>query len=454
MALNPWNLLDDSKGDIEAWQELVHVCRRWRSLVFQSPRRLNLRLFCTSQTPATDTLDVWPALPLLVSGDMSSSSLAGTDNVIAALGQSNRVCQVDLESLADWQLEKVMAAMQVSFPELTEMQLGSDDETLPVIPDSFLDGSAPRLESFSLDGIPFPGLPKLLRSATQLVSLSLTNIPHSGYISPEAMVTLLSVLPSLRTLSLGFEYPQSRPDWEIRSLPPPKRSILPALNEFYFIGVTEYLEELVTGINTPQLGGMYMTFFNEIDHGCPQLAQFINCTPKLRALDKARVRFDESSARVNLRYGSSQSTLDGLEIAILCGEPDWQFSSIEQVCNSPLHPLSTVEDLYIERQYSKLIWKNDAIENTLWLQFLLPFTAVKNLYLSKEFAPDIAPALEELVVGGITEVLPRLQNIFVEWFEPSGPFQKNIEQFVAARRLSNRPIAISDWRKSDWSKYR
>ena len=151
---------------------MVHVCRRWRSLVFQSPRRLNLRLFCTSQTPATDTLDVWPALPLLVSGDMSSSSLAGTDNVIAALGQSNRVCQVDLESLADWQLEKVMAAMQVSFPELTEMQLGSDDETLPVIPNSFLDGSAPRLESFSLDGIPFPGLPKLLRSATQLVSLS------------------------------------------------------------------------------------------------------------------------------------------------------------------------------------------------------------------------------------------------------------------------------------------
>ena len=30
--------------EIESWQSLVHVCRRWRGLVFASPRRLNLRL--------------------------------------------------------------------------------------------------------------------------------------------------------------------------------------------------------------------------------------------------------------------------------------------------------------------------------------------------------------------------------------------------------------------------
>jgi hypothetical protein len=379
---------------------------------------------------------------------MSSSSLSGTDNVIAALGQSNRVCQVDLESLADWQLEKVMAVMQVSFPELTEMQLGSDDETLPVIPDSFLDGSAPRLESFSLDGIPFPGLPKLLRSATQLVSLSLTNIPHSGYISPEAMVTLLSVLSSLRTLSLKFLSPQSCPDWQSRRLPPPKRSILPALYEIYFKGVTEYLEELVTRIDTPQLDQMFIIFFNQIDFDCPRLAQFINSTPTLRALDEARVQLFDSIAGVNLRHRTSQSDLDGLTIAISCGEPDWQLSSIEQVCNFSLHPISTVEDLYIERRYSQPVWKDDAVEDTLWLELLLPFTAVKNLYLSKEFAPGIAATLEELVGSRITEVLPRLQNIFVEGLEPSGPFQKKIGRFVAKRQLSDHPIAISDWPKT------
>lgn len=46
---------------------------------------------------------------------------------------------------------------------------------------SFLGGSAPpRLREL---WIPFPGLPNLLSSATDLVALHLLNIPHFGYIS-------------------------------------------------------------------------------------------------------------------------------------------------------------------------------------------------------------------------------------------------------------------------------
>jgi hypothetical protein len=44
-----------TKEQIEGWQTLVHVCRKWRSAIFESPRRLNLRLVCTSVTPARDT---------------------------------------------------------------------------------------------------------------------------------------------------------------------------------------------------------------------------------------------------------------------------------------------------------------------------------------------------------------------------------------------------------------
>ena len=78
---------------------------------------------------------------------------------------------------------------------------------------------------------------------------------------------------------------------------------------------------------------------------------------------------------------------------------------------------------------------------------LLPFSTVKNLYLSKEFAPDIVAALKELVAGRITEVLPSLRNIFVERLEASGPFKDKIGQFVAARQLSDHPVTISDWDK-------
>jgi hypothetical protein len=376
-------------------------------------------------------------------------TLSSTDNIITALGQNNRVCEVDLWGLAGWQLEEVLAQMRVPFPELTYLRLKSDDKTVPVIPDSFLDGSAPRLQNLDLDSIPFPGLPKLLLSATHLVDLWLNNIPHSGYISPDAMVTPLSTLSSLERLSLEFRSPQFLPGWESRSLPPPKRSILPTLNNFSFKGVTEYLEDLVTFIDAPQLKTLYITFFNQIDFDCPRLAQFINRTPTLRALDKVHVRFDDIFASVTLRAVSTTPTF---KIEISCREPDWQLSSIEQVCNSSLHPLSTVESLYIDHEYRQLVWKNDAIGNTLWLQLLLPFSAVKNLYLSNIFAPGIAASLQELVEGRITEVLPNLQNIFVEWLEEwlespesSGPFQENIGQFVAARQLSGHPIAISVW---------
>jgi len=141
-----------TKRGTEAWQTLVHVCRRWRFLVFGSPRRLNLQLYCTLQTPVRDTLDVWPALPLIIEGSLISTGLdTETDNVIAALGQSNRICQVNL-SLNRWKLKEVLAPMHVSFPELTDLQLLSY-LTPTVIPDSFLGGSAPRLRFLNLYSI-------------------------------------------------------------------------------------------------------------------------------------------------------------------------------------------------------------------------------------------------------------------------------------------------------------
>ena len=93
------------------------------------------------------------------------------------------------------------------------------------------------------------------------------------------------------------------------------------------------------------------------------------------------------------------------------------------------------------------IWEDVLIENTLWSQVLLPFTVVKNPYLSEQFAPGIAVALQELAGSRITEMSANLQIIFVEGLEPSGPFQENIGQFVAARQALGRPIAIFDWKR-------
>src|SRR5229473_481593 len=149
-----------TKTEVDAWHSLVHVCRRWRCLVFGSRHRLNLQLVCTPKTPSRDTLDVWPTLPLLIRGYMKLSPDA--DDIIVVLGHGSRVCEVDLDFWGTdrGQLEKVLAAMQVPFPELTELRLKSYDKTPPAIPDSFLGGSASPLRVFELYAIPFPGLPK------------------------------------------------------------------------------------------------------------------------------------------------------------------------------------------------------------------------------------------------------------------------------------------------------
>ena len=104
-----------------------------------------------------------------------------------------------------------------------------------------------------------------------------------------------------------------------------------------------------------------------------------------------------------------------------------------------------MENLRIGDDFAEplLGWK-DEIENDQWLEILRPFTAVKSLTISEEYQPNIASALQELVGGRTTEVLPSLQEIFLEAevFRPSRAVLKAIGKFVAARQLSGHPIVV------------
>jgi len=173
------------RGSEDIWQTLVHVCQRWRSIVFASPRSLNLRIVCTSETPVEWALDVWPAFPLVIRmWDLCDEM---DDNLLAAFDHSDR-----------------MSVMEDPFPELTVLDIRSYEysEQVPLFPDSLLGGSAPRLRSLHLQGIAFPALSKLLLSATGLVCLRLEDIPRIGYISPEAMADCLSRLTRLKQLRI------------------------------------------------------------------------------------------------------------------------------------------------------------------------------------------------------------------------------------------------------------
>jgi F-box-like len=429
----------------DAWHMLAHTCQRWRDLVFASPCRLNLRLLCTVTRPVRRMLNIWPALPIVIIVHVRKLQQCMMGDIIAALEQHNRVCEIYIEDIPNQLLTK-FAAMSEPFPVLTNLGLWSFNAGVPVLPDSFLGGSAPRLEKLVLHGIPFPALPELLLSTSNLVKLDLRGIPLSGYISPEAMVTGLSALSSLQDFRLEFLYPLSQENRENRLLPRLKRAVLPALTSFHFKGDSEYLEDIIAQIDTPLLDRFHVSFFNQLIFHTPFLRHFISRTETFKVSHQADIRFCPDHVEVTLRRPDRMDKQGTLSLEISCGPSDWQLSSLAQICDSALSPLPTLEhlEIYDDRGH----WESNT-DNSQWLEVSHPFALVKDLFLLYgELFRLVAPALEELPGRSVTEVLPALERLFILDSQSSEPVTKAIEKFIALRRLSGRPVVV--YRGDGW----
>ena len=123
---------------------------------------------------------------------------------------------------------------------------------------------------------------------------------------------------------------------------------------------------------------------------------------------------------------------------------DRQLSTLAQICALSLPPHLTIESLYVYEDQSSLFVWND-IKNTKWLDLLLLYTAVKNLFLSKIFSPRmwrIALALQGLTRKRVMEVLPALQNVLLQGFQAPRICPGGIAEFISARQVRS-PITLS-----------
>ena len=138
----------------EEWTTLVHVCRRWRYIVFASPRRLNLQLLVKAKTPVRKMPDIWPALPIVISPEIgkADSLVEIADNVVAALEHPDRVCHVALNSISfrSSELERVLATMQNPFPVLRCLRLCWLSELPWELPSSWSPHLLKRQQSFPI----------------------------------------------------------------------------------------------------------------------------------------------------------------------------------------------------------------------------------------------------------------------------------------------------------------
>jgi len=235
------------------WHTLVHVCQRWRHVIFASPRRLDLQFLCTPNTPVRELLDFLPpTIPIMISNWSGGQqpydplSLEGGHQVISAIEKRDRVRWVHLDGITSPLLEKLAGMMQETFPMMEFVRLWSEDETVTVLPEAFLGGSCPRLYTFWLSGVPFPQLPRLLASTDDLVVLRLEKIPDSGYIPCDVLAAGLSTSTKLETLIIEFQSMAPHPDG---TGPQPTASLtrtaLPALTLFKFRGYGGYFDNFV-----------------------------------------------------------------------------------------------------------------------------------------------------------------------------------------------------------------
>ena len=424
-----------------AWHSLVHVCRRWRQIIFASPNRLDLRILCTYRTPVRNSLGIWPSFPIAIGYPYPERSMADADedNIVAALEHADRVRYLGLD-LPSYQLEKMVTVMQVPFPILTTLVIifrsGFASRIAPVLSADFLGGSAPSLQKIHFTAIPFPALPTLLLSASDLVTLDLHEIPSNGYFSPEAMIAALAGMPMIQDLTIKFKSANTQLDLT-HPLPPITRVVLPSLIHFRFQGASDYLEVLVAPIDGPQLIDISISYLNHsVDFPVVQFSKFFDRSagPEIIPITLAKVgsyaadviilnMYHANRLRSNIHPGGAGLTCHGITLRV---------THLAQLFSRLSMILSNVVHLKLD-----IVPYGSEYTDAEWLHFLNQLSTVQALYISWRFAENIARALENLTGEMVSKAWSYLELICLERQPISC-----MEKFVSARQCSGRPVTV------------
>ena len=402
----------DSKSlhiSVWKWRVLVHVCRRWRQIVFASPLRLNLELLCTYGTPVRKHLDCWPAFPIVV----DYNSLRGLtpndeDNIIAALEHRTRIRQIKLKVASSLCWNKIATVMREPFPALTSLTVSTWPLNVTLLlPVGFLGGCASSLREIRFQRFPSLTSPTLFLHTSNLVKLDLVDCDAhlTGCDSLAGLIVCLVLLPKLKSLSVRVSLLLTTENWQML-LPRTTRIVLPALTSLSFEGGCTYLEDFVASIDTPELDSVDITFWDSHGYRIPQLSEFLNRTAlKPSRFEEAQLYFDRcDSATIDLKHGPGRPPLS-IDVP-LCDGINYQLWCVAEVLRQTSAMLSNVLDLEIAAGSREE--GDEDMDNIYWPALLGPFTAVDTLcvYGDSEFAESIAHALED------ARVLPALTLLY------------------------------------------
>ncbi|KAH8987374.1 hypothetical protein EDB86DRAFT_3082287 [Lactarius hatsudake] len=435
------------------WHGLAHVCRRWRTIIFEfaSQDRLDLRLVCTPSTSVKQTLDLWPGFPILVRNIYFPNNW---ENIIDALQQRDRVCEIDLQGPLS---EEVSQILQEPFPLLDRLVLNVWDSSVLTCPSTFLGGSAPRLRVLHLDVFQSSELklPRILSSADQLVDLRIERVESTKCIPPEALVAALSAMTRLKTLYLRFLRGTFHSNPMNISPLSSRRIVSSALLRLTFDGPCNYLEHVLSRITAPSLECTRLQFFapptSEPHFNISQLSQFLSLVESQNLPDGVEMRYRTLSF-----YHSSPES-----VALPGGQPKgsewlrfelphyWQQASLElplmtQFCQQLFPFLSNVRTLSIPILRQCTAWRDDR-HGTLWMDFLRAFNRVERLHLSGNSSHTVVDALRLVSSGMATGVLPALHELNLDSVLNMNESQKTVTSFLNAHNHAGSSAITFQW---------
>jgi hypothetical protein len=371
------------------WSRLVHICRKWRRIVFASQQALGLRLFCTHGTPVVKTLDCWSALPIVVEYGgfpaLYPPAPEDEDNILVALKRSDRVSSIHLTVTASL-LEK-LSPIEEPFSKLEDLVLLYQGSMMPRLSRTFR--WDPSLRGLHSTRIGFPG-PLQRLSSMDLVDIQLHNMVKAAYLSPDALVNTLSQMTQLRSLSLHFLPTASSIDVS----PPASEEpvVLPSLIRLNFRGMAGFLEGLVVSTYAPRLRDIEVAFFDELIFDVPKLSKFIDQIEMQKSHRQADIVFSEGSASISL----TQPTLTYLKLQLLCESLTQQLFSVAQICKRLSTFMDFVEDLRIKG--TRISSKQDNADCEKWAKLAHSFRGAKSLHIAgSQPGPHCSPLREAVV---------------------------------------------------------
>ena len=423
------------------WPRLVHICRKWRHIVFTSQQALHLRLFCSFGTPISKTLDCWPPLPIVLEYGSSLAldppSPEDEVNIITALKRSDRVNSISLTVTATLLDKLYRDAVERPFLELEDLILLSQDSLPLALPKTFL--CAPRLRRLHLTGIRMPGLLQLLHSSRDLEDLQLHEALGSCCFSIDKFTDALSELAQLQSISLRFS---SATDPFLSRSPPDRRVVFPALTSLKFLGCAKYLERLVLRMDAPRLADIQFTFSDTFIYYLPNLSKFVDGIEMQKSHHQARILSSERAISISLTQHGASTCFTLRLLTERLNEPIFFMT-----CILSFFPafLLNVDDLCISVTQASESTQEVSSYGERWQKLLKPFTGVKWLHLdvNNSTSSEILHALQGISWMPQTTVLPVLYKLYLPHLGPRHvPLSEAVVSFMTSRWRSGNPIGV------------